>query len=132
MIKPTFRTSEWIGLTRVLLCLVFLATGGMRLTMDPAELARMGDWTQGIVPAHLLGGAQILSGLSLLLPRHRTWGILTMTGSFLLLTYLLGSLLTHLTTGGHDWAIDALRIAGIGIVLRDLWRTTWFQHPTHT
>lgn len=126
MPNTTFRNSEWVWLAKILLCIVFVSTGATRLTLDPTELARMGDWTQGILPSQLLGGAQILAALSLVLPRTPRWGALTLLGSFLLLTYLLGAFLTHLTTGGHLWAIDALRIAGLGLVLRDLWRTAYF------
>jgi hypothetical protein len=132
MAKPDFRNSEWVWLARILLCLVFVSTGAMRLTLGSTELVQMGDWTQGIVPSYLLGGAQILAALALLLPRSPRWGALTLLGSFLLLTYLLGSFLTHLTTGGHDWSIDALRIAGLGIILRDLWRTVYFGRTIHS
>lgn len=122
MPQPRLRESEWIWLARILLFTVFLATGGMRLTMEAAQLASLGDWTQGFLPVRWVGAAQILAAATLLLPKSRLGGTATLAGSFLLLTYLLGSLLTHLTTGGNGWAIDVLRIAGLAVVLRDLWR----------
>jgi len=122
MPSPRLRESEWIWLARILLFMVFLATGGMRLTMDVAQLATLGDWTRNLLPVRWVGAAQILAAATLLLPKTRLGGAATLAGSFLLLSYLLGSLLTHLTTGGNGWSIDVLRIAGLAVVLRDLWR----------
>lgn len=121
---PSFKSREWIWLPRILLALVFLANGGMRLTLPHRELVLLGDWTLGLLPSNLTGMAQILAGLTLLLPRRQPWGTMTMTGSFLLVTYLLGSLLAHLTTAsGHGWIVDTVRLVGLSIVLQDLWRS---------
>lgn len=121
---PRFQSREWIWLPRILLALVFLANGGMRLTLPPQELALLGDWTLGLLPPAATGLVQILASLTLLLPRRQPWGSMTMAGAFLLVTYLLGSLLTHLTAAtSHGWAIDVLRLFGLSIVFQDLWRS---------
>jgi hypothetical protein len=114
--------SEWIWLVRVLLLVVFGTTAAMRLTLAPAELARLGDWTLGLLPSAAVGTLQMGAALTLLLPRRRPWLEATLGGLFLLSVYLLGSLLAHLTAGGHGWTVDVLRLSGIGLVVRDQWR----------